>query len=89
MFVGVNLDAKPSGSTVICRRERGLFHLDGCNKGEDADEWQDARVVQNAPRSIYFDAPLSLPAANFGKGKDHIFRHALRGAVTGHWHPRA
>lgn len=78
MFVGIDFGAKTAGSTVICRRERGLFHFDRCAKGQDGDEWLEEWVVQHAPRAIYIDAPLSLPAAYFGKGHDYIFRQADR-----------
>lgn len=76
--LGIDLGAKHAGTTAIAWRERGLFRFDRCSKGEDSDTWLRERVEHLAPAAIYIDAPLSLPAAYFGRGEDHFFRRADR-----------
>jgi predicted nuclease with RNAse H fold len=77
-FIGIDFGAKAAGTTVICWRERGLFHFNRSEKGGDADAWLQERVLDVRPEAIYIDAPLSLPGAYFGKGDDHFFRRADR-----------
>lgn len=77
-LIGIDFGARTAGTTVVCRRERGLFHFSRCAQGEDADTWLDNEVRALAPQAIYIDAPLSLPGAYFGKGNDHFFRQADR-----------
>ena len=78
MFIGIDYGAQYAGSTVICIRERGLFRFERCAKGQEADAWLMQRVRELLPSAIYMDAPLTLPAAYFGKGNDHFFRLADR-----------
>lgn len=75
-FIGIDFGARHAGTTVICRRQRGLFAFERCAKGADADAWLLQRVAELAPTAIYIDAPLSLPAAYYGRGHDHFFRLA-------------
>jgi predicted nuclease with RNAse H fold len=77
-LIGIDFGARTAGTTVICHRERGLFHFQRCEKGADSDSWLDDQVVAMAPEAVYIDAPLSLPGAYFGKGDDHFFRRADR-----------
>jgi len=77
-FIGIDFGAKAAGTTVICHRERGLFHFQRSGKGGDADAWLEERVLAIRPEAIYIDAPLSLPGVYFGKGDDHFFRLADR-----------
>jgi predicted nuclease with RNAse H fold len=76
--IGIDFGARTAGTTVICHRERGLFHFQRCAKGDDGDAWLNATVISMAPEAVYIDAPLSLPGAYFGKGDDHFFRRADR-----------
>lgn len=75
-IVGIDLGARSSGNTAVCHRERGLFHFARSTKGGDGDAWLTDHVAKLAPTAIYIDAPLSLPAAYFGRGDDHFFRLA-------------
>ncbi len=77
-LIGIDFGARTAGTTVICHRERGLFHFQRCAKGEDSDTWLDECVMGMSPQAVYIDAPLSLPGAYFGKGDDHFFRRADR-----------
>lgn len=77
-FIGIDFGARTAGTTVICHRERGLFHFQRSGKGDDADGWLMERVSAMRPEAIYLDAPLSLPGAYFGKSNDHFFRLADR-----------
>ncbi|MEZ4755278.1 MAG: hypothetical protein R2817_00455 [Flavobacteriales bacterium] len=77
-LIGIDLGARFAGTTVLCTRERGLFVFERVAKGEDVDQWLEQRIKELAPQAIYIDAPLSLPAAYFGKGDDHFFRRADR-----------
>ena len=77
-FIGIDFGARTAGTTVICHRERGLFHFQRSGKGDDADGWLMERVIAMRPGAIYLDAPLSLPGAYFGKSNDHFFRLADR-----------
>ena len=76
--IGIDLGARHAGTTVICHRERGLFHFQRCGKGEDVDSWLEDRIHHMRPSSIYIDAPLSLPGVYRGMGIDHFFRSADR-----------
>lgn len=75
-FIGIDLGARSSGNTVICRRERGLFVFERTQQGKDGDAWLEDRIHEMRPGAIYIDAPLSLPGAYFGRGSDHFFRAA-------------
>lgn len=77
-LIGIDFGARNAGTTVICYRERGIFHFKRCAKGEDADAWLEDNVQVMAPDAIYIDAPLSLPGAYYGRGADHFFRRADR-----------
>jgi predicted nuclease with RNAse H fold len=77
-LIGIDFGARTAGNTVICHRDKGLFHFRRCAKGEDSDAWLEQQVMEMAPDAVYIDAPLSLPAAYFGKGEDHFFRRADR-----------
>jgi predicted nuclease with RNAse H fold len=75
-FIGIDLGARSSGNTVVCRRERGLFVFERPLQGNDGDAWLEERITDLRPDAIYIDAPLSLPGAYFGRGADHFFRAA-------------
>ena len=48
------------------------------SKGADADKWLDALTALHNPPKIFIDAPLSIPAAYYGKGTDFAFRRCDR-----------
>lgn len=74
--VGIDFGARSAGNTVVCVQHGELFRFHRCAKGADSDAWLREMIQQLAPRSIYIDAPLTLPAAYFNKGSDHFFRVA-------------
>lgn len=78
MFIGIDYGAQYAGTTVICYRDRGLFRFERSMKGQESDSWMMERVKGIGPAAIYMDAPLTLPAAYYGKGNDHFFRRADR-----------
>lgn len=77
-LVGIDLGARRSGNTAVCVREKSGFRFHRCAEGGDGDEWLKDLIAGIQPRSIYIDAPLSLPGAYFDRGEDFSFRAADR-----------
>ena len=77
MFCGIDFGSRKAGTTAICWQEQRL-HLCCCKQGQDADQFLESWVAVKQPSEIYIDAPLSLPAALYGKGDDYMFRDCDR-----------
>ncbi len=72
--IGIDYGSKFSGTTAICYVEDKKLHFAQSVKGEDADAFVEKMIKELAPKAVYIDAPLSLPAAYFNKGDDFFFR---------------
>lgn len=72
--LGIDYGAKLSGNTVVCLEQNKKLQFIQCEKKKDADQFL-ARVFNDLSiKQIFFDAPLSLPAAYFGKGDNFHYR---------------
>ncbi len=76
MHFGIDYGSKLAGTTVITYNRNGELYQRSSKKKEDADQVIIDAVEELKPSSIYIDAPLSLPAAYFDKGKDYFYRRA-------------
>jgi len=77
-WVGVDYGSKLAGTTVVCYAKEDMIHLESSTKGKDADAWLNLFFANHSYRRVYFDAPLSLPNAYFGKGDDYFYRKCDR-----------
>lgn len=76
--LGIDYGAKLSGNTVIClERNKKLVFLQ-CEKKKDADQFLTQAFNDLSAEQIFFDAPLSIPAAYFGKGDNFHYRECDR-----------
>ena len=74
MHFGIDYGSKLAGTTVICYNQDGKLRLLSSMKKEDSDEFIFQTIQELNPSAIYIDAPLSLPAAYYGKGDNFHFR---------------
>lgn len=74
MHFGIDYGSKLAGTTVITYDINGALYQRSSVKKEDADEMVQKLAMELRPKAIYLDAPLSLPNAYFGKGKDYFYR---------------
>lgn len=74
MHFGIDYGSKMAGTTVICYNQNGKLHLLSSEKKKDSDQFINSKIQELNPVAIYIDAPLSLPAAYFGKGDNFHFR---------------
>jgi len=73
-WIGIDYGAKLAGTTAICfEKEKELFIIQS-QKKQDADAFIKSLINMVEPTHVYLDAPLSLPAAYFGKGKNYFYR---------------
>lgn len=74
MHLGIDYGSKLAGTTAICyERDAKLFVIQS-QKKQDADLFIKKTVKELKPTQIFIDAPLSLPAAYFGRGDDYFYR---------------
>ncbi len=73
-WVGIDYGSKLAGTTVICFQRKDKLHFLQSEKKKDADTLIIEFVQEEAPPKIFIDAPLSLPAAYFGKGNNYFYR---------------
>jgi uncharacterized protein len=73
-FAGVDYGARYAGTTVVCYSQDGRLFFRQSEKGEDAD----TLIIETAKnlkiKSLYLDAPLSLPSAFLGIGQNFHYR---------------
>ena len=74
MHLGIDYGAKLAGTTAICFEQSGQLHIRQSDKKRDADKFIQQAITQLQPKSIFIDAPLSLPLAYFGKGDNYFYR---------------
>lgn len=74
MHLGIDYGAKLAGTTAICFEKNGQLHLRQSEKKKDADKFVQHTIEELQPTAVFIDAPLSLPAAYFGKGDNYFYR---------------
>lgn len=73
-WLGIDYGSKLAGTTAVCYdKGDGLVFVQSAKK-QDADAFLAQLFSELRPQKIFFDAPLSLPAAYFGKGEDFFYR---------------
>jgi len=79
-IIGIDYGSKLAGTTVIARvrAESTKVQFVQSLKKKDADQFILDQLASEPPTVIFLDAPLSLPAAYFGKGDDYFYRSADR-----------
>ena len=73
-FFGIDYGSKIAGTTVIAYLESDRLQIVQSAKKQDADRWILDHCDNLKPEMVFLDAPLSLPAAYFGKGEDYFYR---------------
>jgi uncharacterized protein len=75
-FAGIDYGAKLAGTTVIAVCDGSSVKLHQSKKNEDADEFLITVIDEYNIKSVFIDAPLSLPMAYSTKssGSDFFFR---------------
>lgn len=73
-WIGVDYGSKLAGTTVICYEAEGSLMFVQSDKKKDADKFIIEFIDKNKIENIFIDAPLSLPAAYFGKGENYFYR---------------
>ncbi len=79
-WIGIDYGSQKAGTTVIayCKDNQIAFYQS--IKGQSADDFimKTVKTHLSFINCIYIDAPLSLPAAYYNKGKDFMYRIADR-----------
>jgi len=78
MHLGIDFGSKLAGTTAICYQDDSKLVVLQSEKKKDADKFILDLVEKLSPAQIFIDAPLSLPAAYFGKGDDYFYRDCDR-----------
>jgi uncharacterized protein len=78
MIAGIDYGSKMSGYTAIAIEDDESILILSSEKDKDADHWLERVLEQYPVELVYIDAPLSLPAAYYGKGADFMYRHCDR-----------
>lgn len=71
---GIDYGSKLAGTTAICFNKDEELVILNSKKKKDSDQFIADAIEELGPTKIYLDAPLSLPAAFFGKGANFHFR---------------
>lgn len=72
--IGIDYGSKLAGTTAICWQEDDRLRTVQSEKKKDADRFILDFLEKYNPKSIFIDAPLSLPGAYFDKGDDYFYR---------------
>jgi len=81
-IIGIDYGSKLAGTTVIASLENESIAFAQSEKKRDADQFVLDFVKNQNDLEVFIDAPLSLPAAFYGKGEDYFYRacdRALKG----------
>jgi len=77
-WIGIDYGSKLAGTTVISYLDtKGLVFIQS-EKKKDADLLISNFISDYRPTHVFIDAPLSLPAAYYGKGDDFFYRQCDR-----------
>ena len=74
MVLGIDFGAKTAGTTAVCYLDNNKLTTNCAVKIKNADDFIAKTIASLHPNQIFIDAPLSLPKAYFGKGKDYHYR---------------
>lgn len=79
-WIGIDYGSQLAGTTVIAHGEHNKIVFYQSVKRKSADEFIIDTIKTKIPfiDTLYIDAPLSLPAAYFNRGKDFMYRNADR-----------
>ena len=77
VLAGIDFGAKLAGTTSMTILKDSKFEIHDCKKGDDADVWILEQVERQAIKTVFIDAPLSLPPAYFdNKSNEFFYRKA-------------
>jgi len=72
-LAGIDFGAKLAGTTAITYIQNLKFKVRQCKKGEDADAWLLKEIEHQQIKTVFIDAPLSLPSAYFNTDSIEFF----------------
>lgn len=76
-LAGIDFGAKLAGTTAMTLLRDSRFQIHDCKKGDDADAWILEQVQGLSIKTVFIDAPLSLPPAYFNdKSNEFFYRKA-------------
>ena len=78
MHFGIDYGSKMAGTTAICYNQDAELLVINSEKKKDADQFISESIELLNPAAIYLDAPLSIPAAYYGKGGSFHYRECDR-----------
>ncbi len=74
MIFGIDYGSKLAGTTSIAFKQNGAICIRACEKKKDADVFILNCAKELRPKTVYIDAPLSLPSVYGGNGTDYFYR---------------
>lgn len=75
--IGIDYGSKLAGTTVLACVEDNAIQFHQSRKKQDADQFiLDLLEARPGSSYVFLDAPLSLPAAYYGRGDDFFYRQA-------------
>ncbi len=72
-LAGIDFGARLAGTTAITFAQNFKFKIQACKKGEDADAWILKQIEKQTIKTVFIDAPLSLPPAYFDEESNEFF----------------
>lgn len=72
-LAGIDFGAKLAGTTAMTLLRDSKFQIHDCKKGDDADAWILEQVEILSIKTVFIDAPLSLPPAYFDDTSNEFF----------------
>lgn len=72
--IGIDFGAKKAGTTAICFNDNNKLEVIISEKNQDADKFISSFIDSYNPSHVFIDAPLSLPAAFYGRGDNFFYR---------------
>jgi len=72
-LAGIDFGARLAGTTAITFVQNFKFKIQACKKGEDADAWILRQLEKRTIKTVFIDAPLSLPSAYFDDASHEFF----------------
>ena len=77
-WIGIDFGSNLAGTTAVCLQQNDGLYVYQSNKKKSADVFINEVIKTYSPGMIFIDAPLSLPSAYFGNGKDFFYRDCDR-----------
>lgn len=72
-LAGIDFGAKLAGTTALTSIQNSKFNILQCKKGEDADAWLLEQIHKLKIKTVFIDAPLSLPPAYLDEASVEFF----------------